>query len=136
MNEKDIERFMVQDFVATGSDGSDGHPRKYGTFPKVLHDYVYTKHLLTVEQAVRRSSALTAQMLRIKDRGLLAPDKFADVIVFDPNTVTDRSTYREPALPPRGIRYVIVNGVVVVSDGQPVRDVKPGKPVRAAVAAR
>src|SRR4030095_9306203 len=93
MNEKDIERFMVQDFVATGSDGSDGHPRKYGTFPKVLHDYVYTKHLLTIEQAVRRSSALTAQMLRIKDRGVLAPDKFADVIVFDPNTVADRSTH-------------------------------------------
>ena len=119
MNEKDIERFMVQDFVATGSDGSDGHPRKYGTFPKVLHDYVYTKHLLTIEQAVRRSSALTAQMLRIKDRGLLAPDKFADVIVFDPNTVADRSTYREPTLLAVGMKYVLVNGTVAVDDGKP-----------------
>jgi N-acyl-D-aspartate/D-glutamate deacylase len=118
MNEKDIERFMVQDFVATGSDGSDGHPRKYGTFPKVLRDYVYTKKLLTLEQAVRRSCALTAEMLRIKDRGLLAPGKFADVIVFDPNTVADRSTYREPTQLAVGMKYVLVNGAVAVDDGK------------------
>jgi N-acyl-D-aspartate/D-glutamate deacylase len=119
MNEKDIERFMVQDFVATGSDGSDGHPRKYGTFPKVLRDYVYSKKLLTIEQAVRRSSALTAQMLRIKDRGVLAPEKFADVIVFDPNTVADRSTYREPTLLAVGMKYVLVNGTLAVDEGKP-----------------
>jgi N-acyl-D-aspartate/D-glutamate deacylase len=118
MNEKDIERFMVQDFVGTGSDGSDGHPRKYGTFPKVLRDYVYTKHVLTLEQAVHRSSALTAQQLRIKDRGLLAPGKFADVIVFDPATVGDRSTYREPTLLATGMKYVLVNGTVAVDDGK------------------
>ena len=119
MNEKDIEKFMVQDFVATGSDGSDGHPRKYGTFPKVLRDYVYSKKVLTLEQAVRRSSALTAEMLRIKDRGLLAPGKFADVIVFDPNTVADRSTYREPTQLAVGMKYVLVNGTVAVDDGKP-----------------
>jgi len=118
MNEKDIETFMVQDFVGTGSDGSDGHPRKYGTFPRLLREYVFTRHILTLPQAVHRSSALTAQQLRIQDRGVLATGKFADVIVFDSATVADRSTYREPTLLATGMRYVLVNGIVAVDDGK------------------
>ena len=118
MNEKDIRAFMVQDFVVTGSDGSDGHPRKYGTFPKLLREYVYTDHVLTIAQAVHRSSALTAAMLRIKDRGTLATGKFADVIVFDPATVADRSTYPEPTLLATGMKYVLVNGAVAIDDGK------------------
>jgi N-acyl-D-aspartate/D-glutamate deacylase len=118
MNEKDIRTFMVQDFVATGSDGSDGHPRKYGTFSKLLHEYVYTDHVLTIEQAVHRSSALAAGMMRIKDRGTLAAGKFADVIVFDAKTVTDRSTYREPTLLAAGMKYVLVNGAVAIDDAK------------------
>ena len=106
MNEKDIEKFMVQDFIFTDSDGSDGHPRKYGTFPKLLREYVYTKHVLTLPQAVRRSSAQTAQFLGFKDRGMLAPSKFADVIVFDPETIADRSTYEQPTLLAVGMKYV------------------------------
>ena len=117
MNEQDIEKFMVQDFVATGSDGSDGHPRKYGTFPKLLREYVYTKQVLTLAQAVHRGSARPAQQLRIKDRGTLAPGQFADVIVFAPDVVADRSTYREPTALAVGMRYVLVNGVVTVDDG-------------------
>ena len=118
MREADITAFMRQDFITTGSDGSDGHPRKYGTFPKLLREYVYTKHVLTLPQAVRRSSAATAQMLRIKDRGTLAPGMFADVIAFDPATVADRSTYPEPTLLAIGMRYVVVNGVVAIDDGK------------------
>lgn len=118
MNEKDIRTFMVQDWVATGSDGSDGHPRKYGTFPKLLHQYVYTDHVLTIEQAVRRSSAMPAAMLRIKDRGLIANGMFADLIVFDPKTVADRSTYREPELLAKGMKFVLVNGTVAIDDGK------------------
>ncbi|MEO6878516.1 MAG: amidohydrolase family protein, partial [Gemmatimonadaceae bacterium] len=98
MKDSDIENFMVQDFISTDSDGSEGHPRKYGTFPKLLREYVYTKHVLTLPQAVHRSSALTAQQLGLKDRGTLATGAFADVIVFDPNTVADRSTYEKPTL--------------------------------------
>jgi N-acyl-D-aspartate/D-glutamate deacylase len=118
MDEKDIQKFMVQEFVATGSDGSDGHPRKYGTFPKLLREYVYTKHVLTLPQAVHRSSALTAGMLRLKGRGTLATGSFADVIVFDPATVADRSTYREPTLLATGMKYVLVNGTVAIDDGK------------------
>src|SRR6185369_1733056 len=63
MDEKDIEKFMVQDFITTDSDGSDGHPRKFGTFPKLIREYVLTKHVLTMPQAIRRSSATSATLL-------------------------------------------------------------------------
>jgi N-acyl-D-aspartate/D-glutamate deacylase len=118
MNETDIEKFMVQDFIFTDSDGSDCHPRKYGTFPKLLREYVYTKHVLTLPQAVRRSSTLTAQFLGFSERGALAPNFYADVILFDPNTVSDRSTYEQPTLLAVGMKYVLVNGVVAIDDGR------------------
>ena len=117
MNEKDIQKFMVQDFVVTGSDGSDGHPRKYGTFPRILREYVLNKHVLTLPQAVHRSSAVTAALLRIPQRGTLAVGNFADVIAFDTATVADRSTYREPRLLATGMRYVIVNGTLAIDAG-------------------
>lgn len=117
MKDSDIENFMVQDFISTDSDGSDGHPRKYGTFPRLLREYVYTKHVLTLPQAVHRSSALTAQQLGLADRGTLKPGAFADVIVFDPATVADRSTYEKPTLLATGMRYVLVNGVVSIDGG-------------------
>lgn len=118
MNEADIRKFMVQDFVSTGSDGSDGHPRKFGTFPKLLREYVYRDKVLTLEQAVHRSSARAAAQLRIRERGTLAVGQFADVIVFDPATVADRSTYREPELLATGMQFVFVNGVAAVDGGR------------------
>lgn len=118
MSEKDIEKFMVQDFIYTDSDGSDGHPRKYGTFPKLLREYVYTKHVLTLPQAVKRSSSAPARFFGLKDRGTLATGKYADVIVFDPATVADKATYEQPTLLAVGMKYVLVNGVVAVDDGK------------------
>lgn len=118
MNEKDIEHFMVQDFVVTGSDGSDGHPRKYGTFPRLLREYVFTRHVLTLPQAVHRSSGRTAAILRLPQRGTLAVGNFADVIAFDTATVADRSTYREPRLLATGMKYVVVNGVLAIDQGR------------------
>ncbi len=118
MDEADIRKFMVQPWVATGSDGSDGHPRKYGTFAKLIHQYVELDHVLTLEQAIHRGTALTAGFLRLTDRGTLAVGMAADVIVFDPREVQDRSTYREPTLLATGMRYVLVNGVVAIDDGK------------------
>ena len=118
MKESDLETFMRQPWVMTGSDGSSGHPRKYGTFPRKLHDYVFTKHVLTLPQAVRTSSALTAETLRLHNRGVLAPDWYADLIVFDPKTVADRATYTDPSLLAVGMRYVLVNGQIAVRDGK------------------
>lgn len=118
MNEKDIQNFMKQDFIVTCSDGSDGHPRKYGTFPKLFHEYVDQKHVLTLERAVERSSSETAKILQLKDRGVLAPGAYADVVAFDPATFADRSTYEQPTLPAVGVRYLLVNGVVTIDDSK------------------
>jgi N-acyl-D-amino-acid deacylase len=118
MNDRDIENFMVQDFVMTDSDGSDGHPRKYGTYPKLFRTYVYTKHVLTLPQAVRRSSAVPAKFFGFKERGTIARGNFADVIVFDPQTIADRSTYAEPTLLATGMKFVLVNGVLAVDSGR------------------
>lgn len=118
MKESDIDNFMKQPWVSTCSDGSGGHPRKYGTFPKKLREYVFQRHVLTLPQAVHVSSALTAHTLGLEDRGTLAAGKYADVIVFDPRTVADKSTYEQPTLLAVGMRYVLVNGVAAVDDGK------------------
>jgi N-acyl-D-amino-acid deacylase len=117
MNEKDIRRFMKDKFVMTCSDGSTGHPRKYGTFPKKLHEYVLNTKLISMEFMVRNSSALTAETFRIPERGLVREGYFADLIVFDPKTVTDRATYEQPEQYSQGMRFVIVNGQLAVADG-------------------
>jgi N-acyl-D-amino-acid deacylase len=118
MNGQDIENFMRQAWVMTGSDGSAGHPRKYGTFPRKLRIYVYDKKLITLPFAIRASSAMTAQMLRIPDRGLLRTGYFADVIVYDPKTIRDAATYEHPQVLAEGMRYVIVNGKLAVEEGK------------------
>jgi N-acyl-D-amino-acid deacylase len=118
MNEQDIEKFMVQPFIMTCSDGSAGHPRKYGTFPRLLREYVFNKHVLTLPQAVHRSSGLTAATLRLPQRGVLAVGNYADVIVFDTASVADRATYKEPTLLATGMRYVLVNGTLAIADGK------------------
>ncbi len=118
MSESDIEYFMKQSFVMTGSDGSSGHPRKYGTFPRKLRQYVFEKKLITLPFAVRQSSALTAETFRIPERGLLKVGYFADVIVFDPKSVTDRATYEQPEAFATGMRFVVVNGKIAVNEGK------------------
>ena len=117
MDEKDIVAFMRRPWVMTGSDGSAGHPRKYGTFPKKWAEYVREKKVLTPEQFVRQSSALTAETFGIRDRGFLATGKYADVVVFDDAAFKDRSTYQKPTELATGMKYVIVNGKVAVDDG-------------------
>jgi N-acyl-D-aspartate/D-glutamate deacylase len=117
MNEKDIEAFMRRPWVMTGSDGSGGHPRKYGTFPKKWAEYVKEKKVLTPEAFVHQSSALTAQTFGLRDRGVLAQGKYADVVVFDDATFRDRATYQKPTELATGMKYVVVNGEVVVDNG-------------------
>ncbi len=117
MNESDIQRFMKEKFITTCSDGSTGHPRKYGTFTRKLREYVYNQKLIGLPFAVRNSSALTAATFRIPERGLIREGYFADVIVFDEKTVADRATYEQPELLSVGMKFVIVNGKVAVENG-------------------
>jgi N-acyl-D-amino-acid deacylase len=118
MKEADIEAFMKQPWVMTCSDGSVGHPRKYGTFPRKIHVYVYEKHVLSLEAAVRSSTSLPAETLQIKDRGLLKQGYFADVVVFDPKTFIDRATYEDPTVLATGVQYLLVNGQLAVDKGK------------------
>ncbi len=129
MNDEDVERFMKQDFVMTGSDGSAGHPRMYGTYPRKLRQYVYEKKLITLPYAIRASSGLPAETLRIAERGFLRSGYFADVIVFDPATVADRATYEKPEELATGMKYVIVNGKLAVDDGN-YTGILAGRPLR------
>lgn len=131
MKEADIDRFMVQPFMMTCSDGSDGHPRKYGTFPRKLRQYVYDRHVLSLPQAIRASSSLTASTLGLAGRGSIGVGKYADVIVFDPATIADRATYEQPTLLATGMRYVLVNGKLAV-DGGRYTGALAGRPLRPA----
>jgi N-acyl-D-amino-acid deacylase len=129
MNQRDIDRFMKQSFITTCSDGSAGHPRKFGTFPRKLREYVYRRKLISLAFAVRQSSALTAEIFRIPDRGLIRIGYFADVIVFDEKTVADRATYEQPELLSVGMKFVIVNGQIAV-ENQAYTGVLAGRALR------
>lgn len=131
MNEDDIVRFMREPWVFTGSDGSDGHPRKYGTYPRKLREYVLEKKVITLEQMVQRSSREVALALGMGERGTLASGYLADVIVFDTAKVADRATYEQPELLAEGMRYVIVNGQFAVSEGK-LTGILAGRPVKRA----
>jgi N-acyl-D-amino-acid deacylase len=117
MSDNDIESFMRQKWVMTGSDGTLGHPRMYGTFPRKLSEYVRNKKLLSLEQAVHSSTGLTAATFGIKNRGVLREGAFADIVIFEAETVVDNASYSEPTLLPSGIPYVLVNGKIVIDNG-------------------
>lgn len=129
MSEADIENFMKQDWVMTGSDGSPGHPRKYGTFPRKIREYVFKRKVISLPFAIRSMTSLTAQTLQIPQRGLLREGYYADVAVFDPKTIADLATYEHPQILAAGMRYVIVNGKLAVDDGK-YTGALAGKPLR------
>ncbi|HYL61559.1 MAG TPA: D-aminoacylase [Candidatus Methylomirabilis sp.] len=129
MNEDDVIRFMKRPWVMTGSDGSHGHPRMFGTFPRKLRVYVYQKKLITLPFMVHASSDFPARTIGIPERGLLRIGYFADVIAFDPATVSDKSTYEHPNELAVGMKYVIVNGKLAVEDGK-YTGVLAGRPLR------
>jgi N-acyl-D-aspartate/D-glutamate deacylase len=119
MNEQDIETFMKDPYVMTSSDGSGGHPRLYGTYPRKIRSYVLDKPVITMERMIQSASQQVAEVYGIRDRGSVREGYFADVIVFDPKTVRELATYVEPELLSVGMRWVFVNGRLAVSDGEP-----------------
>lgn len=118
MTEADIETFMKDPWVMTSSDGSDGHPRLYGTYPRKIRRYVLDKPVIPMARMIASASSQVAQIYRIADRGVLRPGAFADVIIFDPKTIRDEATYVEPTKLATGMRWVFVNGTAAVADGQ------------------
>ena len=127
MSEADIEKFMLQPWVSTGSDGSSGHPRKYGTFTRKIHEYGFMRGLMTLPALVESSSSRAAKAMHFVDRGEIAVGKFADVIVFDERTIADHATYLNPREYSTGMRWVLVNGKIAVDDGKPVPGALAGR---------
>jgi N-acyl-D-glutamate deacylase len=116
-------------------DDAFSHPRSAGTFTRFLGEYVRERHAIGLSDAIAKTTYLPAKLLensvpQMKKKDRLQVGMDADVVVFDPATVQDRATYAQPNQTSIGMKYVFVNGVPVMSDGQLVRDVWPGKPIR------
>jgi N-acyl-D-amino-acid deacylase len=118
MCEEDVAYILKHPAVMTGSDSLQAHPRFYGTFPRVLGKYVRQDKVLTLAEGVRKMTSMPAQKLGLRDRGVLAQGKWADIAVFDPNTVEDRGTFLKPRQSPVGINHVLVNGQVAVRNAK------------------
>jgi len=140
LREEDMRYALKQPWVAVGSDSgavvgamrdAGAHPRAYGTFPRILGYYARDQHLFTLEEAVRKMTSLAASRAGFRDRGLLRKGMKADVVVFDPKTIRDVSTYEDPHHYSEGISNVIVNGTPVLRDGQ-MTTALPGKVLRGA----
>ncbi|HET8622213.1 MAG TPA: D-aminoacylase [Gemmatimonadales bacterium] len=133
MAEEDIATLLAWPHANVCSDGGTdgGHPRGWGAFPRVLGRYVRERKVLTLEDAVRKMTSLSAAHVGLPDRGTIAPGKRADLVLFDPKTVADRSTPAAPTAPPAGIVRVWTNGVEVYRDGKPT-GARPGAVLRRA----
>ncbi|MGA2132611.1 MAG: D-aminoacylase [Bryobacteraceae bacterium] len=140
MSEADVGLALQQPWVSICNDSEgaapDGllgkehpHPRAYGTFPRILSKYVRGEHKLTLPDAIRKFTALPAQRMRLTDRGVLKQGMWADVVVFDPETIHDRATFADPNQLSEGMRFVLVNGVPVIEEGR-MTSALPGKVLR------
>lgn len=118
MEEDDIINFMKQPWVTTGSDAGGGHPRTYSSFIKKIKEYTIDQGILTMAEAIHRSTGLTATFFGMNDRGFIKQGYYADLMLFDPATLADNATYTDPEQHPTGVRYVFVNGRLVVEDGK------------------
>lgn len=119
--EEDIIHGMTHPLQMVGSDGIFGsrpHPRLYGTYPKVLGRYTREQGVMTLAEAIRKMTGAQAQFLRLKDRGYLRENYWADIVIFNPGTITDNASYEDPLQPPTGIAYVIVNGQITIHDNE------------------
>ncbi len=142
MNEDNVRRQAAIPWVSFGSDGeasapegiflkSTTHPRAYGNFARFLGRYVRDQKVVSLAEGIRRLTSLPASNLGLRDRGLLRPGLVADVAVFDPATIADRSTFAKPMQYATGVHHVFVNGVQVLKDGEPT-GAKPGRFVKGA----
>jgi N-acyl-D-amino-acid deacylase len=125
MSATDIEAIMKQPYTMASSDGAlvepgagHPHPRDYGAFARRLAVYVRQLHVVGLEFAIRSMTSLPAAVFGIRDRGVIRPGAFADLVIFDPEAIEDRATYTEPQQLATGVSYVVVNGVVVLDDGK------------------
>jgi len=135
-SKENVRRIIAHPLVVIAADGmavapygilrNRKHPRCYGTFARILGKYVREEKILSLEQAIRKMSSVTAQKFGLEDRGQIKEGYFADLVIFDSDKVIDRATYEDPYQYPDGIDQVIVNGQVVVQYGEHTKRL-PGK---------
>jgi N-acyl-D-aspartate/D-glutamate deacylase len=141
-NTEDIIDLILRDplpMIATdgfGYETGNSHPRSAGTYSRILGVYVRERHVITMDEAIRKMTLMPAHRLEkrvpaMKRKGRLQVGADADITVFDPETIHDRSTYENGKMASEGVRYLFVNGTVVVRDGKFVDGVAPGKAIRA-----
>ena len=125
MDEWDVDHIMRHPKTMIASDGTlstpgenHPHPRSYGTFPRVLGHYVREKNLLSLEEAIHKMTGLPGKFLGLKDRGLIKENNYADIVIFNPETVIDKATFENPHQYPSGIEHVLVNGIPVIENGK------------------
>jgi len=134
MDEADVETNLRHPRVMVGSDGLPNpegrpHPRLYGTFPRVLAEYGRRRRLFSLEFAIAKMSSLPCERFGLRDRGRIEVGRFADLVLFDPETVVDRATYGDPKQHPTGIDLVVVNGAIA-AEGGTMTDVRAGRFLR------
>jgi N-acyl-D-amino-acid deacylase len=138
MNEDNVKLQLQQPWMKIGTDagGPDPdsvralvHPRTFGNYPRILGKYVRDEQVIPLEDAIRKMTSAVADRLSLQDRGVLRTGMFADIVVFDPATIADRATYEQPKQLSVGVRYVLVNGVLVIRDGKHT-GAKPGRALR------
>jgi N-acyl-D-amino-acid deacylase len=140
MSEENIRKKIAMPWVSLGSDAeslapegvflkSNPHPRAYGNFARLLGKYVREEKVISLQEAVRRMTSLPASNLKIKRRGLLKKGYFADIVIFDPETIQDHATFAKPHQYSTGVHHVFVNGVPVIKDGEHTGEM-PGRVVR------
>jgi N-acyl-D-amino-acid deacylase len=126
--DQDVDRLLAHACAMIGSDAFtmnlanplaiSGHPRCFGTFPRILGEYARERRILTWEEAIRKMTSLPAEKFHLEGRGRIARGACADIVVFDGSQVGDRASYARPATPPTGIRHVLVNGMIALDGGR------------------
>lgn len=129
MQENDVLNFLKQPYVVVGSDGSQTHPRGAGSFAKVIGEYAIKDKIMPLKEMIYKCTGLTASIFNLKDRGVVKVGAFADIVIFDPTSYRDNSTYQEPAALATGVQAVFVNGKLTVADDV-FNGVLAGKPIR------
>ncbi len=141
MSEEDIRRIMKSRYHMFGTDGiamskdinlGKCHPRFFGTYPRILGKYVREENLFTLEEAIRKMTSFPAQRLGIRDRGMIKIGNWGDIVIFDPQTISDKASYLNPLQYPEGLLYVIVNGQITVDNSQ-LLDIRAGRILRRSI---
>jgi N-acyl-D-aspartate/D-glutamate deacylase len=136
MDEADVRTFLKDPFIMVSTDGGVTdfgvgvpHPRNYGTYPRLLGHYVREEGTLTLEEAIRKSTSLPAGHMGFADRGTIEVGNWADIVIFDPESIIDTGTFQKPHQYPTGIAYVFVNGAATVELGQ-ITEARAGQVIR------